>query len=151
MNDRIHFLKWEANPFDHQSRSQDFCHVMLDNYPYNGHTVAQDALYGGVPIITRSDGDDMSSRVTTSSNVVLGLEELNAYSSTEYEDIAIALGNDKVKFNGVRKQLIDTALQENPVSSTFHSVYLLVNLHFADVSPSSLYSDASILGRKPLC
>ena len=134
LNDRIHFLRWEANPFDHQSRSQDFCHVMLDNYPYNGHTVAQDALYGGVPIITRSDGDDMSSRVTTSSNVVLGLEELNAYSSTEYEDIAIALGNDKVKFNGVRKQLIDTALQENPVSSTFHSVYLLANLHFAESS-----------------
>mmetsp|Transcript_13126 Transcript_13126/g.15005 ORF Transcript_13126/g.15005 Transcript_13126/m.15005 type:complete len:716 (+) Transcript_13126:100-2247(+) len=63
LNERIHFLPWERNPFDHQARNQDFCHVMLDSHPYNGHTVAQDALYGGVPIVTRSDGDDMSSRV----------------------------------------------------------------------------------------
>ena len=63
LNQRIHFLPWERNPFDHQARNQDFCNVMLDSFPYNGHTVAQDALYGGVPIVTRSDGDDMSSRV----------------------------------------------------------------------------------------
>ena len=64
LNDRIHFLPWERNPFDHQQRNHDFCNVMLDSYPYNGHTVAQDSLYGGVPIVTRSDGDDMSSRVS---------------------------------------------------------------------------------------
>jgi protein O-GlcNAc transferase len=48
---------------------------MLDSHPYNGHTVAQDSLYGGVPIVTRSDGDDMSSRVVSgSTNYVLCLE-----------------------------------------------------------------------------
>ncbi|OEU10643.1 O-linked N-acetylglucosamine transferas-like protein [Fragilariopsis cylindrus CCMP1102] len=78
--------------------------------------LAQDALYGGVPIITRSDGDDMSSRVTTSGNIVLGLEELNAYDgSRQYEDIAIELGNNRTKFKAVRRQLIDTALQSNPM------------------------------------
>lgn len=65
LNQRIHFLPWERNPFDHQARNQDFCNVMLDSHPYNGHTVAQDSLYGGVPIVTRSDGDDMSSRVVS--------------------------------------------------------------------------------------
>ena len=113
---RIHFLPWERNPFDHQRRNQDFCNVMLDSHPYNGHTVAQDALYAGVPIITRSDGDDMSSRVTTSSNIVLGIEELNAYNGPgHYEDIAIELGNNRAKFDNVRKRLIDTALQQNPM------------------------------------
>ena len=58
----------------------------------------------------------MSSRVTTSSNVVLGLEELNAYEGPrQYEDIAIDLGNNRVKFDDVRKRLIDTALQRNPM------------------------------------
>eukprot|EP00957_Ditylum_brightwellii_P043297 3281311-Ditylum_brightwellii.AAC.1 len=62
------------------------------SHPYNGHTTAQDALYGGVPIVTRSDGDDMSSRVSTSANIVLGLEDLNAYAGVEeYERIAIKL------------------------------------------------------------
>jgi len=78
LNDRIHFLPWEQNPFDHQQRSHSLCNVMLDSHPYNGHTTAQDALYAGVPIVTRSDGNDMSSRVSTSANIVLGLEELNA-------------------------------------------------------------------------
>jgi protein O-GlcNAc transferase len=116
LNDRIHFLPWERSPFEHQARNQDSCNVMLDSYPYNGHTVAQDSLYGGVPIVTRSDGDDMSSRVTTSSNIVLGLEELNAYEGIrQYEDIAIELGQNRTKYDDVRTRLIDTALQRNPM------------------------------------
>ena len=68
--------------------------------------------------MTRSDGDDMSSRVTTSSNVVLGLEDLNAYDGpTHYEDIAIELGNNRTKFEDTRTRLIDTALQRNPMHS----------------------------------
>jgi len=117
LNRRIHFLPWQKNPFDHQQRNQDFCNVMLDSWPYNGHTTAQDSLYGGVPIVTRSDGDDMSSRVTTSANVVLGFEQqLNAYmGTTDYEDIAIRLGLNPTELNQIRTRLIHTALQRNPM------------------------------------
>ena len=116
LNDRIHFLPWEKNPFDHQMRSQDFCNVMVDSHPYNGHTVAQDTLYGGVPIVTRSDGIDMSSRVTTSANIVLGLESLNAYDGPQqYDNIAIRLGTNQSFYNDMRNKLIDTCLQRNPM------------------------------------
>lgn len=116
LNRRIHFLPWEKNPFDHQMRNQDFCNVMLDSYPYNGHTVAQDALYAGLPIVTRSDGLDMSSRVTTSANLVLGLTELNAYrGSFQYEDIAIRIGTDPDFYQQIRTRLIDSCLQRNPM------------------------------------
>jgi protein O-GlcNAc transferase len=116
LNDRIHFLSWSANPFDHQARNQDFCNVMLDSHPYNGHTVAQDSLYGGVPIITRSDGDDMASLVTTSANTVLDLTELNAYNgSRQYEEIAIRLGNNATLYQNLRTKLIDSCLQRNPM------------------------------------
>lgn len=58
----------------------------------------------------------MSSRVTTSANVVLGLEELNAYSGPgQYEDIAIELGTNRTKYEDIRRRLIDTALQRNPL------------------------------------
>jgi len=116
LNDRIHFLPWENNPFDHQRRSYSLCNAMLDSYPYNGHTTAQDALYAGVPLITRSDGDDMSSRVSTSANIVLGLEEMNAYRGIEeYETIAIRLGTDKDWFASIRTKLIETCQQKNPM------------------------------------
>ena len=116
LNDRIHFLPWEKIPFDHQRRSYSLCNAILDSYPYNGHTTAQDALYAGVPIITRSDGIDMASRVSTSANVVLGLEELNAYEGVkEYENIAIRIGTDKEWFASIRAKLIETCLQKNPM------------------------------------
>jgi protein O-GlcNAc transferase len=115
LNNRIHFLPWEKNPFDHQRRSHSLCNAMLDSHPYNGHTTAQDSLYAGVPIVSRSDGDDMSSRVTTSANIVLGLDELNANGRVEYEDIAIRLGNDKSWFGSIRAKLINTCLQRNPM------------------------------------
>jgi len=115
INSRIHFLPWEANPFDHQMRNQDFCNVVLDSHPYNGHTTAQDALYGGVPIITRSDGEDMASRVTTSANKVLGLEELNTNSSSHLIDVAVKIGTDQKFFQTIRNHLIGTCLQQNPM------------------------------------
>ena len=116
LNDRIHFLSWEKNPFDHQQRNRDFCNVMLDSFPYNGHTVAQDALYAGVPIVTRSDGLDMASRVSTSANQVLGLDHLNAYDGVKhYEHIAIGLAQNSTQFRETREKLISTALQRNPM------------------------------------
>jgi protein O-GlcNAc transferase len=129
LNNRIYFLPWERNPFDHQQRNHDFCNLMLDSHPYNGHTVAQDALYGGVPIVTRSDGDDMSSRVTTSANIVLGLEELNAYSGPrQYEDIAIELANNSTKYSQIRRHLVDTALQRNPMHPYWDAPRYVKNL-----------------------
>ena len=117
LNSRIHFLPWEKNPFDYQRRNFDLCNIMLDSFPYNGHTVAQDALYAGVPIVTRSDGLEMSSRVSTSANVVLGLDKvLNAYGGpVQYEDMAIAIATDSSLFQTTRKSLIDTCLQRNPM------------------------------------
>ncbi|CAB9515534.1 peptide N-acetylglucosaminyltransferase 110 kDa subunit [Seminavis robusta] len=130
LNSRIHFLPWERNPFDHQRRNHDFCNVMLDSYPYNGHTVAQDSLYGGVPIVTRSDGDDMCSRVSTSANIVLGLDEyMNAYEGpTDYENKAIALGNNPELFQSIRKKLIDTCLQRNPMHPYWDVARYLKNI-----------------------
>ena len=46
----------------------------------------------------------------------MGLEELNAYDGLkQYEDIAIELGTNPEKYESVRKRLIDTALQRNPM------------------------------------
>jgi len=116
LNARIHFLPWQANPFDHQMRAQDFCNVMLDSHPYNGHTTAQDSLYGGVPIVTRSDGDDMSSRVSTSANVILEMSDLNAVDGvSQYVEIATKLGTDSKYYSSKRTKLIDSCLQQNPL------------------------------------
>ena len=74
------------------------------------------ALYGGIPIVTRSDGVEMSSRVSTSANVVLGMEELNAKNGVEqYIEIATKLGRNETFFEKMRTKLILSCLQENPM------------------------------------
>lgn len=58
----------------------------------------------------------MSSRVSTSANIVLGLEELNAYDGpVQYETIAIDLGLNPSKLKDIREKLIATAIQRNPL------------------------------------
>lgn len=100
LNDRIHFLPWERNPFDHQQRNHDFCNVMLDSYPYNGHTVAQDSLYGGVPIVTRSDGEDMCSRVSclVAAAVVFDVIRVHSMLSHVVDGCVYTIGVDKCQY-----------------------------------------------------
>ena len=114
VNDCIHFIQWEWDPFDHQARTHSLCNAMLDSHPYNGHTTTQDAHFAGVLIMSWSDGDEMYSRVTTSEYVVLGLEELNAYDGVrEHERIAVRLGTDEARFESAR--LVERCLRKNPM------------------------------------
>lgn len=112
--DRVAFLKWENNPFDHQRRNFDLCDAVLDSHPYNSHTTGMDAAYAALPIVTRSDGSEMGSRVNTSANKVLGVPELNAVNGVgQYEEIAVRLGNDAAFFENVRTRLVEHALAGN--------------------------------------
>jgi len=122
LNDRIYFLEWEASPFNHQRRNGDLCNVVLDTFPYNGHTTTMDALYAGVPVVTRSDLRHMSARVTTSANIVLGVDDLNGYGLRGYADIAVKLGTDEGYYNSIRRRLVDTALMTEPAMHPFWDV-----------------------------
>ena len=60
---------------------------------------------------------------------MLGLEELNAYGGLkQYEDIAIELGNNPKKYEAIRKRLIDTALQRNPMHPYWDAARYVKNL-----------------------
>ena len=61
--------------------------------------------------------------------MVLGLEGLNAYDgSRHYEDIAIELGNNQTKYNEIRRRLIGTALQTNPMHPYWDAPRYVKNL-----------------------
>ena len=58
----------------------------------------------------------MSARVTTSANVVLGLEALNAYDGVRhYEELAIQIGTNSSFYEKSRTKLIKSCLQRNPM------------------------------------
>lgn len=90
--------------------------IFLDTSPFNGGTTASDALWAGLPIITKM-GNAYAGRMASSLLAAMGLNELITHSDNEYIDLAIELG-----LNQHRLTEINSRLAENKgVSPLFNS------------------------------
>lgn len=78
---------------EHVRRGQ-LADVCLDTPLCNGHTTGMDVLWAGTPMVTLAC-ETLASRVASSQLTCLGVPELCATTPTEYEDIAVRLGNDR--------------------------------------------------------
>ncbi len=67
--------------------------LFLDTLPFNAHTTASDALWAGLPVLTRI-GEGYAARVAASLLTSLGLTELITTTAAAYEDLAVALATD---------------------------------------------------------
>jgi predicted O-linked N-acetylglucosamine transferase (SPINDLY family) len=70
--------------------------LVLDTWPYGGHTGTSDALWAGVPVVARS-GETFASRVAVSLLHSVGLDELAAHDDARYCRIASALITDTTR------------------------------------------------------
>jgi predicted O-linked N-acetylglucosamine transferase (SPINDLY family) len=80
--------------------------LFLDSFPYNAHTTASDALWAGLPLVTRL-GDTFAGRVAASMLRAVGLPELIAATAEEYEDLAIRLAHDPRRLSELKTHLGD--------------------------------------------
>jgi predicted O-linked N-acetylglucosamine transferase (SPINDLY family) len=78
--------------------------VMLDSFPYNGHTTSLDALWMGVPVVSLV-GEEVVSRAGLSQLSNLGLPELVAFSEKDYVRIAAQLAGDLSRLAQLRETL----------------------------------------------
>jgi len=78
--------------------------LFLDTLPYNAHTTASDALWAGLPVLTRR-GDTFAGRVATSLLLNVGLPELIARTEAEYEALALGLARDPERLAALRERL----------------------------------------------
>jgi protein O-GlcNAc transferase len=79
--------------------------VFLDTGPYNAHTTASDALWCGVPVITRV-GQAFAGRVAASLLGAVGLPEGVAESEQAYEDLAVEWASEPTCLAGLHDRLI---------------------------------------------
>jgi len=75
--------------------------IFLDTFNYNAHTTASDALWAGLPIVTKI-GEQFAARVAASLLTSIGLEELICRSETEYEHKILAITTDKKEIDRLK-------------------------------------------------
>lgn len=78
--------------------------LFLDTFHCNAHTTASDALWAGLPVLTRL-GRAFPGRVAASLLTAAGLPELIAADAAEYEALAVAFAEDPVRLAGLRQRL----------------------------------------------
>ncbi len=88
----------------------DLC---LDPFPFNGGTTGYDSLWMGVPFITWP-GDMLVARMGKAILDNVGLSELVVDGAQAYEDLAVALANDRDRLKTIRWQLRER-MQASPL------------------------------------
>ncbi|MEW2914359.1 hypothetical protein [Leisingera sp. JC11] len=84
--------------------------IFLDTFFVNAHTTASDALWAGVPVVTKA-GKQFAARVAASLLHSVGLDELTAATPQQYQALALKLARDKAYLADVKarvKQGIET-------------------------------------------
>lgn len=100
--ERVIFAKRMPSP-DHLAR-QPLADLFLDSFHYNAHTTASDALWVGLPVLTRI-GNTFAGRVAASLLQAAGLPELVTDSTEAYEALALALARDPKRLAAIRAKL----------------------------------------------
>ncbi|MFM8609267.1 MAG: hypothetical protein ACKOCJ_02220 [Burkholderiaceae bacterium] len=90
--------------------------LFLDTFPFTGGTAANDALWMGLPVLTRS-GRTFASRMAGSLLHAAGLDELITASMAQYEERAVALASDAAALAHARARLV-IARQSGPLFDT---------------------------------
>jgi len=78
--------------------------LFLDSFACNAHTTASDALWAGLPVLTKT-GESFAARVAGSLVRAAGLPELAVDSAAKYERLAIELATDPAQLSELKSRL----------------------------------------------
>ncbi|NJM68347.1 MAG: O-linked N-acetylglucosamine transferase, SPINDLY family protein [Acaryochloris sp. RU_4_1] len=90
---RLRFLEGVADESAHRA-NLGIADVILDTYPYNGATTTLEALWVGVPLVTRV-GQQFAARNSYAFLTNVGVTEGIAWTDEEYIDWGVRLGKDE--------------------------------------------------------
>jgi predicted O-linked N-acetylglucosamine transferase (SPINDLY family) len=91
-------------PYDDHFSRLALADVFVDNWPYNAHTTASDALWAGLPVLTLC-GRTFASRVAASLMHGAGLDEFVCRDVDAYRERLIALARNPQELSATREAL----------------------------------------------
>jgi predicted O-linked N-acetylglucosamine transferase (SPINDLY family) len=84
--------------------------LFIDTFNYNAHTTASDALWSGLPVVTKQ-GKQFAARVAASLLTAVGLPELIAETEEQYEQLILELTNNPNKLSLIKTKLAENRLK----------------------------------------
>jgi len=95
---------------EHQARYRH-ADLFVDTFNYNAHTTAVDALWAGLPVVTKQ-GKQFAARVAASLLNAVGLPELITTTEAEYENLIVDLAKSPDTISEIKKTLATNLLRE---------------------------------------
>ncbi len=80
--------------------------LAVDTFPYTSHTTASDALWAGVPLITKM-GETFASRVAASILNTMDLSELVTTNDEDYFNVALNLAQNSEKLTAIKQKIVE--------------------------------------------
>ena len=126
-------------PMDEHLARQKLADLFVDTFIYNAHTTATEALWAGLPVITKM-GEGFASRVGGSLLNAVGLPELVTETEDAYEALAFELATNsrilgriraKLAKNRLTQPLFDTKQYTKHLENGYQQVYQ----HYFDGKP----------------
>jgi predicted O-linked N-acetylglucosamine transferase (SPINDLY family) len=117
--------------------------LFLDTLPYNAGTTASDALWTGLPVLTRV-GTSFTGRMAASLLRAIDLQELITWSAEQYEDLAVELATNprrladikqRLVHNRLTKPLFDQSLFTKKLESAYRSIH---ERYMSDLPPDHI-------------
>jgi len=95
---------------DHLARHQH-ADLFLDTFNCNAHTTASDALWAGLPVVTKQ-GQQFAARVAASLLNAVGLAELITTTEPDYEALILELATNRGRLKQITDRLASNRLTE---------------------------------------
>tara|TARA_B100001093_G_scaffold491445_1_gene531495 strand:- start:497 stop:2950 length:2454 start_codon:yes stop_codon:yes gene_type:complete len=103
-------------PMDEHLARHKFADLFIDTFSFNAHTTASEALWMGIPVITKT-GQGFAARVAGSLLNAVGLSELVTETERDYEALIIDLATNPSKLANIKEKLA-TNLLSQPLFNT---------------------------------
>lgn len=97
--------------------------LFLDTFNYNAHTTASDALWAGLPVVTKT-GQGFAARVAGSLLSAVGLPELVTTTEKSYEDLILGLATNPEKLAEVKRRLAINRLTKPLFNTELYTKHL---------------------------
>ena len=101
----------ERLPTDEHLARHKLADLFLDTFNFNAHSTASDALWAGLPIITKK-GEQFVARAAASMLNAVGLPEMITKTEKDYEELALKLATDKPLLSSIREKLANNRLSK---------------------------------------